>query len=1073
MKIQKLVFQNINSLYGKWEINFDCDKFRQSGLFAITGKTGSGKSTILDAMTLALYGTTPRLSKGTIDAVSRGCHECMSELTFLDINGREWTATFAYEAFKRGSKKGTLNETAIHRLSCNGKTEAEKTTEVRKKVEEITGLDSTRFCRAVLLAQGSFDAFLNAGSDNGEILERITGTEIYSRIAAKLKERYDSEKGKLATLEAQCAGIQILPDEVAEEKRKEAAVLEKQIIELTEAHGVLNAVNLQFQQLELHRKNLETCKETENKLSEEETLFASSRKRLEEGKKALEADNFYRPLKELQHNQNVAETALQKAKVLLKEQEEICTKSEKVLEAATLMESGYQKEYEELSILLKTVRALDNTLQHLSIGAAEAAAKRRNATLSALEFRKELFDSSRKLAELKKSHSDGSAYLAAHKGDGELDAVQKLCSEWLETAKKLSLETAQNCRQEKVLKKELEKIQKNQEEKKTALKAEEKKFTLLSAEAENISRNLAELLEGSTKEHWQTLADTQEKCYHQALLLRSLEDHRKKLVPGAPCPLCGSREHPFAAEGLPEPEEENQALEKIKKRIAAITDTEQLLQKNDAAQKISANARKQLQETVEQLDSQAASKSEELSRNSEKLQSLQAEFSQTCDKISTALAPFNLDWEKEKLILPQEMESRKEKFARCKAAQELFEAEKSALLNTQLRLKTSFENQLRACRVCKKEQSEAKEKLSLEQGKRQALFGSKDPAVEEAAAEKKRKLLTEEREKANIKRTESAANRNRTENEIRQHEKNIAENAAQIVNAKGLFLNACKNSGLTEEMFHASVLEKEEMARLAAKDADLKARKQQLAENRKNCETAISELKEKLENQPAGEELQTSLETISSQIQEQNQLLGAIREKLKQDAADRLRMAEQHKKFKEQQKAMEVWTKMYDLIGSKDKFQRFAQGITLEHLLVLANLELAKLSDRYRLLRNPNEELGINVADKDQGDEIRSCKTLSGGERFLVSLSLALGLSQMAGEKIRVDSLFLDEGFGTLDSDTLEIALEALSSLRNRGKLVGVISHVTEFSDKIPCNIQVTKRGGGRSTIEGPGVRQL
>jgi exonuclease SbcC len=178
MKIKKLVLQNINSLYGKWEIDFDCDKFRQSGIFAITGKTGSGKSSILDAMCLALYGKTPRLNKDTSEAVSRGCSECMCELTFLDTEGREWIATFAYEMIKKGGNKGKMKSDALHRLSCNGKTEADKTTRVQKMVEEITGLDSERFCRAVMLAQGSFDAFLNAGKDNGEILERITGTEI-------------------------------------------------------------------------------------------------------------------------------------------------------------------------------------------------------------------------------------------------------------------------------------------------------------------------------------------------------------------------------------------------------------------------------------------------------------------------------------------------------------------------------------------------------------------------------------------------------------------------------------------------------------------------------------------------------------------------------------------------------------------------------------------------------------------------------------------------------------------------------------------------------------------------------
>ena len=131
MKIKKLVLQNINSLYGKWEIDFDCEKFRQFGIFAITGKTGSGKSSILDAICLALYGTTPRLAKDTSEAVSRGCCECMCELTFLDTENREWIATFAYEAVRKGSNKGKMKEKAIHRLSCEGKTAADKTTDVR------------------------------------------------------------------------------------------------------------------------------------------------------------------------------------------------------------------------------------------------------------------------------------------------------------------------------------------------------------------------------------------------------------------------------------------------------------------------------------------------------------------------------------------------------------------------------------------------------------------------------------------------------------------------------------------------------------------------------------------------------------------------------------------------------------------------------------------------------------------------------------------------------------------------------------------------------------------------------
>ena len=107
------------------------------------------------------------------------------------------------------------------------------------------------------------------------------------------------------------------------------------------------------------------------------------------------------------------------------------------------------------------------------------------------------------------------------------------------------------------------------------------------------------------------------------------------------------------------------------------------------------------------------------------------------------------------------------------------------------------------------------------------------------------------------------------------------------------------------------------------------------------------------------------------------------------------------------------------------------------------------------------------------GMSMEDLEELSGGERFEVSLALALGLSRLTAGRVKVETMFLDEGFGTLDSETLDTALEALSSLRNRGKLVGVISHVAEFSEKIPCTIKVTKQGGGRSIIEGPGVKKL
>jgi len=137
-----------------------------------------------------------------------------------------------------------------------------------------------------------------------------------------------------------------------------------------------------------------------------------------------------------------------------------------------------------------------------------------------------------------------------------------------------------------------------------------------------------------------------------------------------------------------------------------------------------------------------------------------------------------------------------------------------------------------------------------------------------------------------------------------------------------------------------------------------------------------------------------------------------------------------------------------------------------------ANRQLQKMSDRYLLVRDREQPLELNVVDGYQAGEIRSTKNLSGGESFIVSLALALGLSSMASRNVRVDSLFLDEGFGTLDEEALDTALETLAGLQQDGKLIGVISHVPALKERISARIEVVPRTGGRSRITGPGCRR-
>jgi exonuclease SbcC len=167
------------------------------------------------------------------------------------------------------------------------------------------------------------------------------------------------------------------------------------------------------------------------------------------------------------------------------------------------------------------------------------------------------------------------------------------------------------------------------------------------------------------------------------------------------------------------------------------------------------------------------------------------------------------------------------------------------------------------------------------------------------------------------------------------------------------------------------------------------------------------------------------------------------------------------------QSELAIWQAVDDAIGSAngDRFRRFAQGITLDHLVQLANDHLNALSPRYRLVRGTAYDLTLHIIDREMADEIRATRSLSGGERFLVSLALALALSGLEGRSSFVDTLFIDEGFGSLGAEALDMAVDALETLQGRGQKVGVVTHVTAMIDRIVVQVRVEKRGAGRSEI--------
>ncbi|KQP16728.1 AAA family ATPase [Methylobacterium sp. Leaf93] len=212
---------------------------------------------------------------------------------------------------------------------------------------------------------------------------------------------------------------------------------------------------------------------------------------------------------------------------------------------------------------------------------------------------------------------------------------------------------------------------------------------------------------------------------------------------------------------------------------------------------------------------------------------------------------------------------------------------------------------------------------------------------------------------------------------------------------------------------------------------------------------------------------QAAASGLAETITAQQQGLGAITADLQRDDAARERAAGLEATIAEARADYAVWEAVNEAVGSASgvKFRLFAQGVTLEHLVRLANEHLLALSPRYRLVRGDPANLSLHVVDRDMGEEVRATRSLSGGERFLVSLALALALSGLEGRDSFVDTLFIDEGFGSLDAETLDLAVDALETLQGRGRKVGVITHVAAMIERIAVQVRVEKRGNGRSVV--------
>ncbi|MGB1216870.1 MAG: SbcC/MukB-like Walker B domain-containing protein, partial [Saprospiraceae bacterium] len=342
----------------------------------------------------------------------------------------------------------------------------------------------------------------------------------------------------------------------------------------------------------------------------------------------------------------------------------------------------------------------------------------------------------------------------------------------------------------------------------------------------------------------------------------------------------------------------------------------------------------------------------------------------------------------------------------------------------------------------------------------------------------------QEREKSRIQLTEK-------ENQLEILQKNVEEQVQEIKEEKGVLSekeNQLKTAGIKiekiesdleifiqeKEMLDIETLEKmmlelNEFNSLEEKARELKEQEIKLEQQEKTFTEQLADLSKTIDDDtPDRETLEAELEELSRNFEEKKE------QKIQQE----FQLAENKKRIKNsetliqkidtQRQECKRWEILKDLIGSADgkKFSKFAQGLTLKRLTDLANKHLEHLNHRYIIQKSSELDLELEIIDTYHADSIRSLSTLSGGESFLISLALALGLSDLAGRNANIGSLFIDEGFGTLSDEPLEMAINTLERLQNKGKTIGVISHVQQLKERIGVQIQLEKMGNGFSRMK-------
>ena len=1081
MKILELRFKNLNSLYGEWLIDFSTTEYVFNGIFALTGPTGSGKSTILDAICLALYGSTPRLGKITKsgnEIMSRQTGECYAEVVFESQAGRFLCHWEQRRARKRAG--GRLQDQEHQIVDADtGKPIETKKSLVTRVIEDKTGMDFDRFTRSILLAQGGFDTFLKADIEQkSKILEQITGTGIYTEISRRVHERQRDEREKLNLLSAETSGIVILEPEQEKEIQRELEAKHKEDTELSGKATETGKAIVWLTTIEGLKKEIHSLTDEAIKLQTDIEEFKSERDKYKRAIKAVSLEGSYATLTAIRKQQLEDQVRLKAEEKTLPELE---SSAQIRVESLQLAEQKTVKSKEELKTatpLIQKIRSIDQKLidQKNAVSEGEESCKKDRKKIDADKNAR--IKEQKKKGEAEKNLAIADNYLKGHAQDewliSGLAGVEEQLANLLSKQKEIVQQEVDLTKAETVLKQAAKKLEENTKQSSICKHELTDASKKLQQGKEELSGLLGERLLRELRTEKETLL--REMAFLSKIA--KLEDYRAKLEDDKPCPLCGAKEHPFAKGNIPVPDETEKSIETLTKLITKAEDLETI---NKKLKDIEAACFKKLTDS-EKLEATSANEKKSSEANlaalKKGLEKLQDGFVEQKEVVSVKLQPLGiteipddsvsslLESLKARLNAWQAQVRKKAEVEKRIADIESEIKRLNAIIETQ---STAWTEKLERLKTLKKEYAAGIDE-------RKKLYGDKKPDNEESRLNKAIVDAEGDEKKARSLKTELQQKLSNTKTHIESLKKRIEQRVTELEKVETDFSAALEPAGFYDEkQFLKARLRNEERDALFSRAKELDDASTDLKARQKDRQTRLTtEIAKKITDKSL-EELDLQFKEYEESLKDLRDAIAGYKHKLSENSTAKDRIKEKQGAINAQKKECHRWEKLHGLIGSADgkKYRNFAQGLTFELMVSHANRQLSKMTDRYLLIRDDEQPLELNVVDNYQAGEIRSTKNLSGGESFIVSLTLALGLSKMASRKVRVDSLFLDEGFGTLDEEALETALETLSGLQQDGKLIGIISHVSAIKERISTQISITPVSGGKSAIAGPGCSKL